>query len=84
MEISTIIFSPIYVIGHTVGVIVATLIQMLSGVILPDTTVDTIGLLAIVTVLLSLAEIAKKLAWGIVTICWALVMIKIGILIVEV
>ena len=84
MEISTIIFSPIYAIGHMVGVIVATLIQMLSGVVLPGTTVDTIGLLTIVTVLLSIAEIAKKIAWGIVTICWAFVMIKIGTLIMGV
>lgn len=80
MEISTIIFSPIYAIGHIAGVIVATLIQFISGVILPSTIVDTIGLLTMVTILLLLANIAKKIAWGIVTICWALVIMRIGIL----
>lgn len=80
MEISTIIFSPIYAIGNIVGGIVATLIQMVSGVVLPSTIIDTIGLLTMVTLLLSLADIAKKIAWGIVIICWALVVMRIGIL----
>ncbi len=80
MDISTFIFSPIYIIGHWVGLIVATAVQMLSGVVLPTTIIDTVGLLSIATILLTLAEIAKKIAWGIVTICWALVIIRIGML----
>lgn len=80
VDIMTFIYSPIYYVGHFVGLIVATLVQMFSGVVLPNTIIDTVGLLTIVTILLTLAEIAKKIAWGIVTICWALIIIRIGML----
>ena len=80
VDITTFIYSPIYIIGHWVGLIVATVVQMFSGVVLPNTIIDTVGLLTIATILLTLAEIAKKIAWGIVTICWALVIIRIGML----
>ena len=53
---------------------------MMSGVVLPDAIIDTVGLLTIVSLLLVLVSITKKIAWGIVTICWALIMIKIGLL----
>lgn len=80
MDMSTFVFSPIYAIGHSVGMIVALLVQMVSGVVLPDTIIDTIGFLAIMTMLLLLADKAKKLTWSLVTICWALLIIKIGML----
>lgn len=80
MEISTIIFSPTYAIGHVVGEIVAILVQIVSGVILPNTIIDNIGLLTMITLLLLLVGIAKKMAWEIVTICWALLIMRIGIL----
>lgn len=80
MDIMNFVFSPVYTIGHLVGTIVAVLIQFLSGVVLSDTIIDTIGLLTMMTVILALADIAKKIAWGIVTICWALVIMRIGML----
>lgn len=79
-DISTFIFAPIYTIGHWIGGIVAELIQMVSGTVLPNSIIDTIGLLTMMTILLSIAEIAKKMARGIVIICWALVIIRIGML----
>lgn len=79
MDISF-IFTPIYSIGNIVGRMVAAVIMIISGIALPDAIIDTVGLLTMVTVLLILVNIAKKIAWGIVTICWALLMIKIGLL----
>jgi hypothetical protein len=73
------IFTPIYSIGNLVGRMVAAVVMMISGITLPGTVIDTVGLLTIVTMLLVLVGIAKKIAWGIVTICWALIMMKIGL-----
>ena len=56
------------------------MVMTTSGVVLPYEIIDTVGLMTIVTLLIVLAEKAKKVAWGIVTICWALIMIKIGLL----
>lgn len=80
IDLANIIFSPMYTIGHWIGTIVAGLIQFAFGVALPDIMVDTIGVLAMMTGLLKLADLGKKIAWGVVTICWALVIMRIGIL----
>lgn len=74
------IYTPIYSLGNLVGRLVAAVVLMISGVELPGAIIDTVGLLTIVSLLLILVNIAKKVAWGIVTICWALIMIKIGLL----
>lgn len=74
------LYTPIYSLGNLVGRIVAAAVLMMSGVILPEAIIDAVGLLTIVSLLLVLVSIAKKLTWGIVTICWALLMIKIGLL----
>ncbi len=74
------IFTPIYSIGNLVGKIVATVILIISGVEVPDAIIGTVGLLTVVTLLLILTDIAKKIAWGIVTICWALISIRVGLL----
>lgn len=83
VELDSAIFSPLYIVGHIVGTIVVKIVQILSGVVLPDILVDTIGLLTIVTMLLILVEVAKKMAWGIVTICWGLILYRIGMLMME-
>jgi hypothetical protein len=74
------VYTPIYSIGNLVGRLVAAAVLISSGTVLPDAIIDTVGLLTIVTLLLMLVRTAKKIAWGIVTICWALIMIKIGLL----
>ena len=82
VDITAIIYSPIYTIGHWVGEIVAIIVQTVSGVVLTGIIIDTVGLLTILTVILVLAEIAKKIAWGIVTICLALIIMRIGMLMI--
>jgi hypothetical protein len=74
------LYTPIYSLGNVAGKIVAAAVLMISGVVLPDAIIDTVGLLTIVSLLLVLVSIARKMAWGIITICWALLMIKIGLL----
>jgi hypothetical protein len=79
MDISF-IFIPIYSLGNLVGGIVATVVLAISGVTLPDTIVNNVGLLTMATLLLLLAGVARKFAWSIVTLCWGLVIMKIGLL----
>ncbi len=74
------VFTLIYSIGHLVGTIVAKAAMMTSGVMLPDAIIETVGLLTIVTLLLMLSNISRKLTWYIVTICWALIIMRIGLL----
>jgi hypothetical protein len=74
------IFTPIYSLGNLVGRIVATVVLTISGVILPDAIVDTVGLLTIVTLLLILSDMARKFAWSVVYLCWGLIVMKIGLL----
>ena len=81
-DMTTIVFSPIYTLGHWVGEIVAILVKTISGATLTVAIIDTIGLLAVLTIILLLADVAKKLAWGIVTICWALIIMRIGLLMI--
>ncbi len=74
------VFTPIYSIGHFVGLVVAKVVLTTSGVTLPGAIIDNVGLLTIVTILLMLANATRKVTWWIVTICWALVIIRIGLL----
>lgn len=74
------IYTPIYSLGNLVGRIVAAVALMVSGTMLSNRIIETVGLLTIVTLFLLLVNMARKIAWGIVTICWALLMMKIGLL----
>jgi len=80
VDTSSIIFSPIYMIGHWIGSIIAWVVKGTYGVVLPNIIIDTVGLLAMITVLLILAGRSSKLAWGILTIGWALIIMRIGML----
>ena len=74
------IYTPIYSLGNLVGRLVAAVALMVSGTMLSNRIIETVGLLTIVTLFLLLVNMARKIAWGIVTICWALLMMKIGLL----
>ena len=49
----------------------------------PDELVDPIGLLAILTIFLAAATIAKRLVWIVVIAGWVLILIRLIILIVQ-
>mgnify|MGYP003394759693 FL=1 len=81
-DILTYVFTFIYTIGYLVGEKVAYIIQNISGVKVPNEITNTIGLLTILTVFLSLADIAKKIVWTIVIIGWLLIIVRIVMLMI--
>ena len=74
------ILSFIYTIGHWIGAKIVELIQYISGVIIPPSLVDAIGMLVILTIFLAIAEVAKKAIWIVVAIGWIFIIIRIFML----
>lgn len=81
-DILTLIFGFIYTIGYFIGDKVVWIIESISGVNVPNEVTNTIGLLIILTIFLSLADIAKKIVWTIVVIAWVLIILRIVMLMV--
>ncbi len=81
-DILTTILAFIYTIGHWLGEKIVQLIQSASGVAIPGTIVDAIGMLVILTIFLAIAEVAKKAIWIIVAVGWVLIILRIAILMI--
>ena len=81
-DILTIIFGFIYTIGYFIGDKVTMIIENISGVRVPNEITNTIGMLVILTIFLSLADVAKKIVWTIVAIAWVLIILRIIMLMV--
>lgn len=73
----------IYTAGHWIGEKIVGLIQAISGVTIPASVVDAIGLLVILTIFLAIAEVAKKAIWIIVAIGWVLIIVRILMLMIK-
>ncbi len=74
----------IYSLGHLIGEGIVHLIStILPAVPVPTELIDPIGLLAILTIFLAVAAIAKKLVWIVVIVGWALILIRLIIVIVQ-
>jgi len=74
----------IYSLGHLIGQgIIRLLTTILPSMTVPDELVDPIGLLAILTIFLAAATIAKRLVWIVVIAGWVLILIRLIILIVQ-
>ena len=71
------VLSFIYTIGHWIGEKIVDLIQYISGIIIPPSVVDAIGMLVILTIFLAIAEVAKKAIWIVVVIGWVFIIIRI-------
>jgi len=82
MDMMTTIAAFIYIIGHWMGEKVASLIQYTSGVLVPPTIVDTIGILVTLTIFLIMVDIARKIVWTIVIVGWLFVILRIVALMV--
>ena len=78
----TMIMAFIYTIGHWIAEKVVWIIQSISGVMMPPIIVDTIGLLIVLTIFLSLADIAKKIVWMIIALGWVLIILRIMLLMI--
>ncbi|CAG0952364.1 MAG: hypothetical protein OIN86_17675 [Candidatus Methanoperedens sp.] len=76
------VLSFIYTIGHWIGEKIVELIQFISGIILPQSLVDAIGMLVILTIFLAIAEVAKKAIWIVVALGWVFIVIRILMLMI--
>ena len=76
------VLSFIYTIGHWIGQKIVELIQFISGIILPQSIVDAIGMLVVLTIFLAIAEVAKKAIWIVVALGWVLIIIRILMLMI--
>ncbi len=80
-DLLTTILTFIYTIGHWIGEKIVWLIRSVSGItnIEPAIT-EAIGMLVILTIFLGIAEVAKKAIWIVVAVGWALIIVRIVIL----
>lgn len=81
-DILTLIFGFIYTIGYFIGDKVVWIIESISGANVPNEVTNTIGMLTILTIFLSLVDVAKKIVWTIVVIAWVLIILRIAMLMV--
>jgi hypothetical protein len=81
-DLLTTILAFIYTIGHWIGEKIVGLIQSVAGIIIPQSIVDAIGMLVILTIFLAIAEVAKKAIWIVVAVGWALIIVRIIILMI--
>jgi hypothetical protein len=73
----------IYTLAHWVGGMMVHLVETIVPLHTPEQLIDPIGYLTLLTVLLLVSEIAKKLVWGIVVVGWILIGIRIVLEILE-
>ncbi|MBM4162464.1 MAG: hypothetical protein FJ217_15355 [Ignavibacteria bacterium] len=77
-EILAQVLAFVYSLAHYVGLLAVYLL----GLILPNVKVagdlvDPIGYLAVLTAFLILIQVAKKVAWIVVIVGWALILVRI-------
>lgn len=81
-DILTALMAFIYTIGHWLGEKIVEMLQIISGVAIPASITDAIGMLVILTIFLGIAEVAKKAIWIIVAVGWVLIILRIAMLII--
>ncbi len=73
----------IYTLAHWLGGLIVSLVESIVLLQTPSQLVDPIGYLTLLTVLLLVSQIAKKVVWGIVVVGWVLIGIRILLEILE-
>jgi hypothetical protein len=74
----------IYFLGHQAGLVIIKLIQyIVPSAQFPESVIDALGLLIILTLFMFLVSVAKKIAWVIVCVGWILLLIRILIIILK-
>ncbi len=63
------------------GLIASGIHYLLPSVNVPESLASSIGLLAVVSILLGLAEVAKKAVWVVVLVGWFLVVVRVGLIV---
>jgi hypothetical protein len=68
----------LYFLPHQIGSALIKLFQSIfPGVVFPDSLIDPLGFLVILTLFMVLISISKRIAWIIVSIGWILLAIRI-------
>jgi hypothetical protein len=67
----------IYTMAHWVGGLIVGLVENIIPLQTPANLIDPIGYLALLTVFLIVAEVAKKVVWGIVVVGWILIGVRV-------
>jgi len=71
----------LYFIAHQAGLVIIKLIQyIVPSAKFPESVIDALGLLIILTLFMFLVSVAKKIAWVIVCVGWVLLLIRILII----
>jgi len=72
----------LYFLPHQIGLgIIKLLQQIFPRIVFPESLVDPLGILVLLTIFMVLARVAKKAAWVIVWLGWILLLIRILIII---
>lgn len=82
IDILTLVFGFIYTIGYFIGDRAVLIIEIISGKNIPIDVTNTIAMLVILTIFLSLVDVAKKIVWMVVTIAWMLIILRIVMLMI--
>lgn len=69
----------IYTFAHWAGELLVALLNTLLPLRTPESLINPIGFLALLTVFLVVAEVAKKITWLIVVVGWLLIVIRIAL-----
>ena len=72
-----------YTLAHWIGLVIVSLVENIVPLQTPAQLVDPIGYLTLLTVLLLVSQIAKKLVWGVVVVGWVLIGIRVLLEILE-
>lgn len=68
----------IYFLAHQIGLEIIKVVQSIfPRIIFPDSIIDPLGFLIILTLFMFLVSVAKKIAWIIVCAAWILLFIRI-------
>lgn len=68
----------LYTIAHWLGQGIVNIVQgIIPSLQIPASVVDPIGVLAVVTVIMLIAEVSRKLIWLIIGLGWALIVIRL-------
>jgi len=74
----------IYFLAHQIGLGIIKLVQAIfPRSIFPDSLIDPLGFLVILTLFIFLVGVAKKIAWIIVGVGWVLLFIRIIMVILK-
>ena len=83
-EILAKILQFIHTVASWVGSLIAAVIHsVLPSITIPKDLIEAIGLMAILTIFLLIVQVAKKLTWIVVIIGWALILVRIVLLLIK-